>query len=129
MDQVVHFEIPVDDVERARGFYGTVFGWGIVPMDEAEYTLVLTTPVDEKGGMENRTPIERGAINGGLMQRSTDTPAPVVTIQVDSIDESLKKIEAEGGSVVKPRTSMGEIGAYAYVKDSEGNVIGLFEKP
>jgi uncharacterized protein len=129
MDQVVHFEIPVDDVERARRFYGTVFEWGIVPMDEVDYTLVLTTPVNEKGPMENRTPIEPGAINGGLMHRSSDTPAPVVTIQVDSIDESLKKIEAEGGSVVKPRTSMGELGAYAYSKDSEGNVIGLFEKP
>jgi predicted enzyme related to lactoylglutathione lyase len=30
---------------------------------------------------------------------------------------------------VKPRNSMGELGAYAYSKDSEGNVIGLFEKP
>jgi catechol 2,3-dioxygenase-like lactoylglutathione lyase family enzyme len=58
MNQVVHFEIPVDDVERARGFYGTVFEWVIVPMDEADYTLVLTTPVDEKGPMENRMPIE-----------------------------------------------------------------------
>ena len=67
MDQVVHFEIPVDDVERARGFYGTVFEWGIVPMDDADYTLVLTTPVDEKGPIENRTPIAPGAINGGLM--------------------------------------------------------------
>jgi predicted enzyme related to lactoylglutathione lyase len=28
MDQVVHFEMPVDDVERARGLYGTVFEWG-----------------------------------------------------------------------------------------------------
>lgn len=79
--------------------------------------------------MENRTPIEPGAINGGLMHRSSETPAPVVTIQVDSIDESLKKIEAEDGRVVKPRTPMGELGAYAYSKDSEGNVIGLFANP
>jgi predicted enzyme related to lactoylglutathione lyase len=129
MDRVVHFEIPVDDVERARGFYGTVFDWGIVPLDDAEYTLVFTTPVDDKGPIENRTPIEPGAINGGLMQRSADTPAPLVTIQVDSIDASLKKVEAEGGSVVKSHTSMGELGAYAYLKDSEGNVIGLFEQP
>jgi len=44
MDKVVHFEVPVDDVERARGFYGSVFGWGIVPLDQAEYTVVLTAP-------------------------------------------------------------------------------------
>jgi uncharacterized protein len=97
MDQVVHFEIPVDDVERARGFYGTVFEWGM-PMDDADYTFVLTTPVDEKGPMENRTPIEPGAINGGLMHRSSDTPAPVVTIQVDSIDESSRRSRPRAGA-------------------------------
>lgn len=131
MDKVVHFEIPVDDVERARGFYGSVFEWGIVPMDDADYTLVFTTPVDEdaQAPIANASPIDAGAINGGLMNRSADTPAPVVTIQVDSIDASLRKVEAEGGSVVKPRTSMGELGAYGYCKDSEGNVIGLFEGP
>jgi len=125
MDKVVHFEIPVDDVERARGFYGSVFGWGVVPMEEMQYTLVMTTPVDE----QSQRPTEPGAINGGLMQRSTDTPAPVITIQVDAIDESLKKVEAEGGSVVTPRTSMGDVGFFAYFKDSEGNVMGLFERP
>ena len=119
MEPVVHFEIPVDDVERARGFYGTVFEWSMVPLDDAEYTLVLTAPVDEKGPIENRSPIEPGAINGGLMNRSTETPAPLVTIQVDSIDESLKKVEAEGGSVVKPNTSMGELGAYAYIRTAK----------
>jgi len=125
MDKVVHFEIPVDDVERARGFYGSVFEWGIVPMDDMQYTLVMTTPVDET----TQSPTDPGAINGGLMHRSSDTPAPVITIQVDAIDGSLKKIEAEGGSVVTPRTSMGEVGFFAYFKDTEGNVIGLFERP
>ena len=129
MDRVIHFEIPVDDVERARAFYRDVFEWGIVPMDDVDYTLVFTTNVDEEGPMANRTPMDPGAINGGLMHRSSDIPAPVVTIQVDSIDGTIKRIEAEGGSVVKPRTSMGELGAYAYFKDSEGNVIGLFENP
>jgi uncharacterized protein len=125
MDKVVHFEIPVDDVERARGFYGAVFEWGIVPADEMQYTLVMTTPVDD----QTQRPMEPGAINGGLMHRSSDAPAPVITIQVDAIDESLKKVEAEGGSVVTPRTSMGDVGFFAYFKDSEGNVMGLFERP
>jgi len=125
MDKVVHFEIPVDDVERARGFYASVFEWGVVPLDEMQYTLAMTTPVDET----SQRPTEPGAINGGLMSRQSHTPAPVITIQVDAIDESLKKIEAEGGSVVTPRTSMGDVGFFAYFKDSEGNVMGLFERP
>jgi predicted enzyme related to lactoylglutathione lyase len=46
---------------------------------------------------------------------------------VSSIDESLKKVEAEGGSVVTPRTPIEGMGAFAYFKDSEGNTMGLFE--
>jgi predicted enzyme related to lactoylglutathione lyase len=61
------------------------------------------------------------------MQRTADTPTPVITIGVTSIDESLKKVEAEGGSTVQPRTAIPEMGAFAYFKDSEGNVVGLWE--
>ena len=87
------------------------------------YTLAMTTPVDEK----TQAPTEPGAINGGLMKRAADTPSPVITIEVDGIDDALKKIEAGGGSTVQARTEMPGIGAFAYFKDSEGNVMGLFE--
>jgi predicted enzyme related to lactoylglutathione lyase len=123
MDKVVHFEIPVDNADRARAFYGSAFDWGIQPMESNDYTLTLTTPVDET----TQIPTEPGAINGGLRPRTAETPTPVIVIQVDSIDESLKKIEAEGGSTVSPRAEMPGMGAYAYFKDTEGNVIGLWE--
>ena len=126
VDKVVHFEIPVDDAARAREFYGSAFDWDLSVADMGGgnmYTTVTTTAIDEA----TRLPTEPGAINGGLMQRSADTPAPVVTIGVTSIDESLKKVEAEGGSTVQPRTEIPDMGAYAYFKDSEGNVVGLWE--
>jgi uncharacterized protein len=123
MDKVVHFEVPVDDAERARGFYGSVFEWGLQPMEGYDYTLAFTTPVDET----SQEPTEPGAINGGLRSRTAETPTPILVIQVDSIDESLKKIEAQGGTTVAPRSEMPGMGAYAYFKDTEGNVIGLWE--
>jgi predicted enzyme related to lactoylglutathione lyase len=123
MDKVVHFEIPVDDAGRARAFYGSVFDWGIQPMEGYDYSIALTTPIDETTQM----PTEPGAINGGLRPRTAETPTPVIVIQVDSIDESLKKIEAEGGSTVSPRAEMPGMGAFAYFRDTEGNVIGLWE--
>jgi predicted enzyme related to lactoylglutathione lyase len=124
MDKVVHFEIPADDVERAKGFYGSVFGWDLqtVDMGTGTYTTVSTVPVDDQ-----QLPTERGAINGGMMQRSAQTPNPVITIQVDAIDEALKKIEAEGGSAITPRTEIQGMGAFAYFKDPEGNTMGLWE--
>jgi predicted enzyme related to lactoylglutathione lyase len=125
MRKVVHFEIPADDVERAKGFYGAVFGWQLqtMSMGEGEYTIVMTTPVDE----QSQQPTEPGGINGGMMQRTTELSSPIITIDVEEIDQALKEIEAEGGSTVTPRTPIPGMGAFAYFKDPEGNIMGLWE--
>ena len=126
MDKVVHFEITFDDQQRAKEFYRSVFDWDLQDSDMGNgitYTSAITTPMDEK----TRFPKEPGAINGGFTQKGSETPAPVITIGVDSIDDSIKKIEASGGSVVTPRTPIPGLGAFAYFKDSEGNVMGLWE--
>jgi uncharacterized protein len=123
MDKVVHFEIPTDDLARAKDFYGSIFGWNLQTMDEMDYTIAMTTAVDEQTQM----PTEPGAINGGMMKRSSETPSPVLTIGVGSIDDSLHQVEAAGGAVVQPRTEIPGMGAFAYFKDTEGNVLGLWE--
>jgi predicted enzyme related to lactoylglutathione lyase len=125
MDGVVHFEIPVNDLDRARAFY-KIFGWNLQdwPMSDGfTYIGVHTTPIDEK----TRLPLKVGAINGGIMKRNRDVTAPVLAINVSSIDEKVQQIEKVGGSVVKPKEDMMGMGLYAYVKDTEGNVIGLWE--
>ena len=61
------------------------------------------------------------------MQRDRATPSPIVTIDVPAIDDSLKQIEGAGGEVVQARTEIPGMGAFAYFKDSEGNVMGLWE--
>ncbi|WP_219415363.1 VOC family protein [Pseudonocardia nigra] len=123
MRKVVHFEIPADDVARAKEFYGFTFGWQLQDMPEMEYTIVQTTDVDEQTQM----PTEAGAINGGLMRRTGETPSPVITIDVDSVDQALKQVEAAGGRVVRPRTEIPGMGAFAYFTDTEGNTLGLWE--
>jgi len=125
MRKVVHFEIPADDLDRAKNFYGSVFGWKLetVPMPEGEYTTIYTTAVDE----QTQLPAEPGAINGGMFQRDERLTSPVITIDVDGIDEALKQVETEGGSTVTPRTAIPGMGAFAYFKDPEGNLLGLWE--
>jgi len=91
-------------------------------MGGGTYTTVRTVPVDEQ-----QVPTEPGAINGGMMTRTADVPAPVITIGVDAIDETLKEVEARGGGVVQPRTEIPNLGAFAYFTDTEGNVVGLWE--
>ncbi|AXJ08357.1 VOC family protein [Arthrobacter sp. PM3] len=118
---VVHFEIPADDEDRARQFYSSVFGWGFQVMPEMEYSLAMTTPMDETG-----RPAVAGSINGGLFRRGELT-APVVTIDVDDIDAALAEIAARGGSVFRAKMEVPGMGWNAYFKDSEGNVVGLWQ--
>jgi predicted enzyme related to lactoylglutathione lyase len=122
MDKIVHFEIPADDVARARDFYGSTFGWQLEDAQGMDYTIVRTVDVDEQ-----QMPTERGAINGGMMKRSPDTPSPVITINVDSVDDALKRVEEGGGTIVRPRQEIPGMGAFAYFKDTEGNTLGLWE--
>jgi predicted enzyme related to lactoylglutathione lyase len=128
MRKVVHFEIPADDLDRAKNFYGSVFGWNLqtTPMPGGgEYTSVMTTPVDE----QTQVPTEPGAINGGMFSRSgsPDVSSPVITIDVDAIDDALAQVESSGGTIVTPRTAIEGMGAFAYFKDPEGNIVGLWE--
>lgn len=122
MRSVVHFEIPADDVARAKEFYSAVFDWQLQDMPDMDYTIVQTTEVDQ-----NQMPTTPGSINGGLMRRSQDTPAPVLTVDVESIDQALKQVQAAGGRVVRERTEIPGMGAYAYFTDPEGNTLGLWE--
>jgi predicted enzyme related to lactoylglutathione lyase len=122
MDKVVHFEIPADNLDRAKNFYQSLFGWQITDIPEMNYTIVNTVAVDE-----NNMPKESGAINGGMMKRSHPGEQPVIVINVSSVDEYLRKVEKAGGKVVMPKVQVGEMGLYARVTDTEGNMIGLWQ--
>jgi len=119
--RVVHFEIPHDDAERARSFYREAFGWDLQSMPEMGYTMVSTGPAGDQG------PTEPGYINGGMLQRSELARAPVLTIAVEDIDAALATVRSHGGTTVRGRLPVGEMGFAAYFTDSEGNVMGLWE--
>jgi predicted enzyme related to lactoylglutathione lyase len=123
MGGVVHFEIPADDQERARKFYQEALGWRIDPVPGMDYNMVVTTPMDESTG----APTEPGAINGGMFARDTDLKTPVITVDVEDINATLATVESLGGAVVKPRETIPGMGSFAYFKDTEGNVMGLWE--
>jgi uncharacterized protein len=123
MDKVVHFEIPADDVERAKKFYGDTFGWGMMPMPDMGYTILRTAPTDDQNMIT-----EPGAINGGMYQRDEQSAkSPVIVINVDSVDEAVGKVEAAGGKVFRPKVQVGNMGLYAQVIDTENNIIGVWE--
>ena len=117
MPTIVHFEIPADDLDRARQFYGELFGWKIEKVPgPMEYWLITTT--DEKG--------ER-AVEGGMMARQAPGQPITNYIGVPSLDEYAAKIDQMGGRVVVPKTAVPGFGYFAVCLDTENNTFAIWE--
>jgi len=118
----VHFEIPADNLEKMKKFYGDLFGWKIEKMPGGmEYWGIQTVPVDDKGMAM------RPGVNGGMMKRQMPEQKPVNYISVESVDEYSKKVVKLGGQIVVPKMEIPGMGWWALALDPEGNQIGLFE--
>lgn len=115
MSKVVHFEIPADDPERAAGFYRDALGWQISHFGDEPYWLVQAGEDDEPGA------------NGALVSRGDLHRSPVLTVGVDDIDGTLSRVRQCGGTVAQEKQPVPGVGWSAYVLDSEGNTIGLFQ--
>ncbi len=115
MSKVVHFEIPIDDPERAAGFYRDALGWEISRFGDEPYWLVRAGQDEEPGA------------NGALVGRSVLHRSPVLIIGVDDIADALSRVQRCGGTVTQEKLPVPGVGWSAYVLDSEGNTIGLFQ--
>ncbi len=120
--EVVHFEIPADDVKRAKAFYNKAFGWQLNNFPGMDYTMIGTAKSDKEGRVT-----QAGAINGGMGKRQGPLKNIVVTISVDDIEKTLETVKKLGGGVVAKKSPVGDMGFSAYFKDSEGNVVGLWQ--
>jgi uncharacterized protein len=117
MSSIVWFEIPADDVERAKSFYGALFDWKI----------------NDIPGMANYWHIDTGgsddAPDGGLMKRQQPQQQGITNyIGVASVEESAAKVEKLGGKICTPKTAVPQMGYFAICQDPEKNTFALWEK-
>lgn len=119
MNRVVHFEIHVENPDRAIRFYSDLFGWQFSRWGQQEYWLIRADPSSPgiDGGMVRR----RGVVDG------TAVIAFVCTIEVASLSHSLDQARHAGGSVVVDTTAVPGVGWLAYAKDTEGNIFGMMQ--
>jgi len=122
MPRVVHFDIHASDPEALMAFYSGLLGWTFEKAGPMDYWLIGTGSEDEPG------------IVGGLVQRPVPGPADspsmnafVCTVQVESLDAVLEKGDKLGAAVALPKAPVTGIGWLAYIKDPDGNVLGLLE--
>lgn len=118
-NSIVHFEIPADDVARAKAFYERTFGWTIKPFP--------MPPGQEYFGVTTKKKGEVG-IDGGLMKRKMPGQPFTNYITVKSIDDVVQAIQANGGLIVLPKQEIGQgMGWISAFKDPENNIIGLHQ--
>lgn len=122
MARAVHFEIHASNPQAAIAFYASLFGWTFNKWEGGDYWMIHTGPDEQPG------------INGGLMPRRGDLPAPlaavnafVITVDVDDIDASVERGKAAGGSIALPKMPVPGIGWLAYLKDPDGNIFGMMQ--
>jgi uncharacterized protein len=107
---IVHFELPAQDTQRARGFYQSVFGWKFRDW-EGPIEYHMTDGVEPVGAVYPQQSGESG---------------PIVYFDTDDIDASVAKIRELGG-VADEKQPIPGIGWFARCKDTEGNAFSLYE--
>jgi predicted enzyme related to lactoylglutathione lyase len=114
------FEIAVNDLDRAMGFYARVTGRKLQRMDfgvpgQTEAVFETTDPSERTGSL----------VQGGGSQPSSQGAVLYLNVE-DDLDACLTRVTAAGGAVVVGKTALPPgMGSFAQIRDTEGNRIGL----
>jgi len=114
-NNIAHFDIRADDVERARRFYEQVFGWRFEAWGPPDFYLIHTGSADDPG------------IHGSVSQRleaaaGRGSIGYECTIAVDDLGAIKAAIVANGGKIVFDEYEIVGVGRMIRFEDSEGNV-------
>ncbi len=115
-NKMTHFAIHIDNIERAKKFYGQVFDWGFTSYGPPDFLQIK----DDK--------TEKGELIGALQAR---TYSPVkerligleCTVTVENVDQIIKRVQDNGGQILMPKTAIPFVGWIAKFLDTEGNLV------
>jgi predicted enzyme related to lactoylglutathione lyase len=113
---VTHFEIYGEDPAKLAEFYKGLLGWQIDKAPGIDYWRINTASGEAHG------------IGGGLTFRPIAGPRSWVHyVHVESLDDSLARIIALGGSLVREKAAVPKAAWYAVVADPEGNIFAIWQ--
>jgi uncharacterized protein len=116
---VVYFEIPVTNMDRAVSFYTAVFAITFDPTARIDGNDMTRFPFyDQVAGIG-------GALACGDSYQPSSTQGILIYFNTDDMDETLRRVLEQGGTLFYPKTSIGELGWVAEFIDCEGNRLGL----
>lgn len=111
------FEIPTTDLDRASRFYEVMLGISLKREHFASTDMHMAV-------FQGKEESVRGALIADERRKPVADGA-LVYLHSPDLDASLARTEQAGGSVVMPKTDIGDPGFIALVRDTEGNVVGL----
>jgi predicted enzyme related to lactoylglutathione lyase len=117
INNFVHINIGVKDLEKTKDFYSAIFNWRIYEIPEM--TDILFFEIDKEGD----------SVEGGfaLTEEPINPGSIVLYVNVDDIDSTLDKVKTLKGEVVLEKTKLpGGFGIIARFKDINGNIMGLW---
>jgi len=112
-----HLAINADDVQRAKGFYETVFGWRFEPWGPPNFYQVNNAGDGVIGALQERRELKPGAKMLGVE----------ATMGVEDIQATITAVEAAGGRILMGPYYIGEVGKLIYFEDTEGNFVGAMQ--
>jgi len=112
---IVWFEIPGDNVARAKSFYSKLFGWKIskFPMERPYWHI-------DTGGAD-------ASPDGGMMERNGPQHTVTNYISVASVEKSAQTVQKLGGKIMMPKTPVPGMGYFVICQDTEKNMFALWE--
>lgn len=115
------FELPVNDMDRAKQFYASIFNIQMADNMEMGSSLMSFFPFET----------DASGATGTLIKQESYIPShegTMVYFSVTEIDDILPKITNSGGKVLNEKMSIGEHGFVAHFEDSEGNRVALHQQ-
>lgn len=112
-----HFAINADDVQRAKTFYESVFGWRFDPWGPPDFYQVKNAGEGFFGALQGRRELKPGAKMLGCE----------VTMGVEDIQETIAAVEAAGGRILNRPMYIEGVGKLIYFEDTEGNLVGAMQ--
>ncbi|MFH0854157.1 MAG: VOC family protein [bacterium] len=114
MPTISRFQIPVDNIERARSFYAELFEW------EFKDSSIEPWPIVTKNGREE-------SLAASLLRREKKKQTIINYIGVPSVDHYENRVRMLGGRVVVPKKPILGKGYYSMCYDTESNLFALWE--
>jgi len=117
---VCWFEIYVQDMPRAKAFYEGVLGVSLEKLNSPEIDMWAFGMDAEKVGAGGALVHVPGSPSGG---NST-----IVYFACEDCAVEEARVKTFGGSIQRPKMSIGEYGFITLAFDTEGNMIGLYSQ-